>query len=165
MGCQENSVTDPLSTESSNKVQNSDTYTHDIIVLRQLLNDPYPIGNSHYMISGQIEYEHRLVSANLMKPAPKQYVSLSLSIDADLKYFSTVSIHSAEDELAGFITEESEEYLSVAGNSVTQLETSFVIQGREDGMVLKCRFFVTTGGMELSAMWLALPDENAVATH
>ena len=66
--------------------------------------------------------------------------------------------------MVGFITEESEENVSLTGHFITTLEKSFVIQGREDGMVLKCRFFVTTGGMELNAMWLALPDQNAIAT-
>ena len=165
MGCQENSLTDPLLTEPANKVQSTDTYHHGFIRLEGMLNDPYPIGNSHYIINGQIEYEQNsMAPMEKIAPPPTNYISLNLAINADLKYFCSLSNPTAEDELAGFITEESKEYLTITGQSITTLEKSFVLQGREDGMVLKCRFFVTTSGMELNAMWLALPNQNAVAT-
>ncbi len=45
------------------------------------------------------------------------------------------------------------------------IEKSFHIEGRTDGMMLKCSFIVTTGSIKLNAMWLALPDSAPVATH
>ena len=45
------------------------------------------------------------------------------------------------------------------------LEKTFTIQGRDDGMVLKVRFSVSNDRIELNAMWLALPNANAVATE
>lgn len=165
MGCQESSFTDPLSTEPENKVQSTDTYNNGHIKIEGMLNDPYPIGNSHYIINGQIEYEYNnLPPMEKKEPPMTNYISLNLSINADLKYFYSLSNPSAEDELAGFLTEASQEYVSLTGHFITILEKSFIVQGREDGMVLKCRFFVTTGGMELNAMWLALPNQNVVAT-
>jgi hypothetical protein len=166
IGCQENSLTDPLLTESANQIQRTGTYDYGYIKLEGMLNDPYPIGNSHYIISGQIVYEYNsMAPMEKITPPPTNYISLNLAINADLKYFCSVCNPSPEDELVGFITEESEENVSLTGHFITTLEKSFVIQGREDGMVLKCRFFVTTGGMELNAMWLALPDQNAIATY
>ena len=155
IGCQENSITDPVSNKSVNKDQSPDPYQHGFITLEGALSDPYPIGNSFYIISGQIEFEHRLVSQN--------YVSLHLLTNANLQYLCTVCSPSEDDVHGEFISTDSEDYLFIAG-SFTVLEKSFTIQGREDGMNLKCRFLVTSGGIELNAMWLALPDNNVVAT-
>ena len=156
IGCQENSITDPVSNKSVNKDQSPGPYQHGFITLEGTLSDPYPIGNSFYIISGQIEYEHRLVSQN--------YVSLQLLTNANLQYLCTVCSPSEDDVHGEFISTDSEDYLFIAG-SFTVLEKSFTIQGREDGMNLKCRFLVTSGGIELNAMWLALPDNNVVATN
>jgi hypothetical protein len=156
IGCQENSITDPVSTESINKDQNPGPYQHGFISLEGMLDDPYPVMNSFYIISGEIEFEHRVVSQN--------YVSLHLLTNADLRYLCTVCSPSETDPLAGFISDDSEDYLLITGSS-SILEKSFTIEGREDGMVLKCRFLVTTGGIELNAMWLTLPDNNVVVTN
>ena len=40
------------------------------------------------------------------------------------------------------------------------LEKSFPIQGRTDGLVLVCRFLVTTEGVGLSERWLAKPEDT-----
>ena len=167
IGCQENSITDPVSSETVNKEQvgTSDTYLHDLISLGGALNDPYPIGNSFYLIYGQIEYELRTVYIDPMLPTAQRYASLYFTTNADLQYFCTVCSPSPEDELTGFIADVSEDYVPLGGNFVSLLEKTFTIQGREDGMVLKCRFLVTIGGMELSAMWLALQGDNVVATY
>jgi len=162
VGCQENSITDPLSTESANKTQNYSK--HGLIELQQLLNDPYPIGNSFYIISGNIEYTLTSVTSNPLQPWAGQTVLVQFSINADMQYFCSVCPPSEEDVLAGFIEITSEENLTVIGHSLTQLDKTFVIQGRDDGMVLKCRFFVNTRGMELSAMWLAFEKNSITAT-
>ena len=165
IGCQENSITDPVSTESINKDQNPGTYLHDFISLEGALNDPYPIGNSYYIISGQIEYELRTVYIDPMLPTAKRYTSLYFTTDAEFRYLCTVCSPPETDPIAGFISDVSEEFVPLGENFVSLLEKSFTIQGREDGMILKCRFLVTTGGIELSAMWLALPDNNVVSTN
>lgn len=156
IGCQENSITDPIANESVNKDQNPGPYQHGFISLEGMLNDPYPVGNSFYVISGQIEFEHRVVSQN--------YVSLHLLTNVELKYLCTVCSPSGTDPLAGFISDDSEDYLLITGSSII-LEKSFTIQEREDGMILKCRFLVTTGGIELDAMWLALQDDDLVTNQ
>lgn len=163
-GCQESSVTDPVTSSTNNKVKSSDVFKHDFIKLNATLTDPHPIGNSYYIINGQIEYEHRMFGPIPTRPPHKFYVSLSLSINADLKYFCSVCPLPVEDELAGFISENSEEYVSLNEHFMALLEKTFVIQGSEDGMVLKCRFLVTYDGIQLSAMWLALQNQSVPAT-
>jgi hypothetical protein len=167
LGCQENSITDPLANKPIEKVQpgTSNTYIHGFIHLNGALNDPYPIGNSFYMISGQIEYEQRTVYVDPMLPTSQRHASLYLTTDAEFKYQCTVCPPSEEDDLAGFISDVSEELVPIGGNYVSLLEKTYTIQGRDDGMILKVRFLVTSGGVELSAMWLALSNENVVATN
>jgi len=166
IGCQENSITDPIANEPVDKVQTGtpDTYRHGIIPLEGALNDPYPIMNSYYIISGQIEYDFRIFYMDAIPPASQRSASLHFETNADLQYFCTVCSPSPEDELAGFIADVSEDYVPLGGNFVSLLEKTFSIQGREDGMVLKARFLVTYHRIELSAMWLALPNANSVAT-
>lgn len=162
IGCQENSITDPVSTESINKDQNPGPYLHDFISLAQMLSDPHPIGNSYYIISGQIEYELRMIYVDPMLPTAMRYASLNLKTTAEFRYLCTVCSPPGTEQIVGFISDVSEEFVPLGGNCVSLLEKTFVIQGREDGMVLKCRFLVTTGGVELSAMWLSLPDDVTI---
>jgi len=165
IGCQENSITDPVSTESINKDQNPGTYLHDFISLEGALNDPHPIGNSFYIINGQIEYELRIVYVDPLLPTAGRYASLYLTTNAEFRYLCTVCSQPETDQLAEFISDVSEEFVPLGGSNVSLLEKSFTIQGREDGMTLKCRFLVTASGMGLSSMWLALPDNNVVAAN
>jgi hypothetical protein len=167
IGCQENSITDPIANESANKVQavTPDTYFHGVIPLEGVLNDPYPVGNSFYRISGQIEYDFRILYMDPIPPAPQRYASLYFETNADLRYFCTVCSPSEVDELSGFIAEVSEDFVPLGGNFASLLEKTFTIQGREDGMVLKVRFAVTNDRIELNAMWLALPNANTTATE
>ena len=165
IGCQENSITDPIANEPVEKIQPviPDTYFHGSIPLENVLADPYPIGNSFYRISGQIDYDFRMFYMDPIPPAPQRYLSLHFETNADLQYFCTVCSPSPEDELAGFIADVSEDFVPLGGNYVSLLEKTFSIQGREDGMLLKVRFNVTNDRIEINAMWLALPNNN-VAT-
>jgi hypothetical protein len=166
IGCQENSIVDPVTNEPTEKVQagTPDNYFHGIIPLESVLNDPYPIGNSFYRIIGQIEYNFSKIYMDPKLPAAQQHISLHLEINADLQYFCTVCPPTPEDDLFGFISEISDSYVPIAGNTVSFLEKTFAIQGREDKMVLKARFSVSNDRIELSAMWLAFPNTKVIAT-
>jgi len=163
IGCQENSITDPIANESADKVQavTLDTYFHGTIPLEAVLNDPYPIGNSYYRISGQIEYDFRILYLDPIPSAPQRSASIYFEVNADLQYFCTLYPFSYEDNLSGFIAEVSEDLVPLGGNFASLLEKTFTIQGRDDGMVLKVRFAVTNDRIELNAMWLALPNTTA----
>lgn len=167
IGCQENSITDPVVNESAEKVQVGTPvdFFHGVIPLESVLRDPYPIGNSFYRISGQIEYNFRKIYMDPELPKVQRHTSLHLEINADLQNFCTVCPPTAEDELSGFISEISDSYVPVGGNTVSLLEKTFAIQGREDGMVLKARFSVSNDKVELNAMWLALPNTKVIATE
>ena len=167
IGCQENSITDPIANEPVNKVQSGipEPYISGIIPLEGVLSDPHHVGNSFYRISGQIEYDYRIFYMDPIPPVPQRYASLYFEANADLQYFCTVCQYSEQDNLAGYISDVSEDYVALGGNYVTLLEKTFPIQGGDDKMVLKARFLVTYNRVELSAMWLALPNANVVATE
>ena len=163
IGCQENSITDPLTVEPTNKVQQTDPSNQGTITLDRMLTDPYPVMNSYFIINGAIEYEHTLVYLDPIPPNPQYVVSLNLSVTADLTYFCTVCEPQTSDVSAGTISNESNDEISISiwEDEIFLLEKSFPIQGREDGMVLKCTCHVTTIGVGLEEMWLELPDGNS----
>ncbi len=160
VGCQENSITDPLTVEPTNKVQSNPSH-QGTITLERMLTDPYPVMNSYFIINGAIEYEHTLVTREPVPP--ETYVSLNLSISAELTYLCTVCGENHEDTVVGTISNESHDeiFISMWEDEIFSLEKSFPIQGREDGMVLKCTFHVTTIGVGLDEMWLELPEGNS----
>ncbi|GJQ40712.1 MAG: hypothetical protein HND39_02085 [Ignavibacteriota bacterium] len=165
-GCQDSPV-DPLINDVVDKseVQKTNTNLHGVIQLQELLSDPRSAGNSFYRVSGQIKYIYRISYRDQMLPEPQKSVSIYFETDVDMQYVCTICSPSPEDELAGFISDVSEDFVALVGNSVSLLEKSYSIQGREDGMLLKVRFLVTYNRIELSAVWLALPNERTLATE
>ena len=163
IGCQENSITDPITVEPTNKVQQTDPSNQGTITLERMLTDPYPVMNSYFIINGAIEYEHTLVYLDPIPPNPQYVVSLNLSVTADLTYFCTVCEPQTSDVSVGTISNESNDEISISiwEDEIFSLEKSFPIQGREDGMVLVCNFLVTTNSVELNEMWLVLPEDNS----
>jgi hypothetical protein len=167
IGCRENSITDPGVNESVNKDQavTPDKNFQGTIPLEGLLDDPHPVINSFYRITGQIEYSFRIYYADPIPPAPQQYLSVRFETNADLQYVCTIYPPSFEDQLTGFIAEVSEDFIPLSGSHSLQIEKTYTIQGRKDGMVLKVRLLVTNNKIELNAMWLALPNANSAATE
>jgi hypothetical protein len=161
IGCQENSITDPITVEPTNKVQQTDPSHQGTITLERMLRDPYPVMNSYFIINGEIEYEYTKVYLDPIPPAPQFYISLQLSVSADLTYFCTVCSPPNEETSAGSISNESDDEIYLSDTGEYLLEKSFQIQGREDGMVLVCRFLVTTNGVGLNEMWLVLPEGHS----
>lgn len=156
IGCQENSITDPITVEPTNNVQKTDdTFLRDRIVLEGLLVDPSVPFTSYMTIRGYIEYEHRLVLVDPMLPAPQYYVLLHFSINAELG-----SPNGYEDPI-WHIQSVSEDRMYVSEEGIYLLEKSFQVQDRNDGLTLVCRFIVTTDGVGLNEMWLVLPEVDS----
>ena len=162
IGCQENSITDPIQDVGQQDLQkNDDPLVHQgTITLTDMLTDPYPVMNSYFIVNGQIDYEHTLEYFDPIPPAPQYSISVHLSISAELTYLCTVCSSPTVETLAGYISSETDDVIYDSGNGIYLLEKSFQAQGREDGMNLICRFLVTTASIELDAMWLVLPNNN-----
>ena len=150
IGCQENSITDPVSTESINKSQiREGIFSRGTIPLEGILVQPGGF-NSNLSIKGQIEFTHKLVIPDQDSSEPPYNVSLNLSVNAIL----------TNSELPiGFkwhISENTRDNFYVSEDGIYILEKSFPVLDRKDGLVLVCRFLVTTDGIGLNAKWLAL---------
>jgi hypothetical protein len=152
-GCRENSITDPILTESVQKVQTTgEKVITGSIPLEGLLLVPGGF-QSYYSIKGQINYTHELVLLDPAPPAPQYYINLNLSVRATL---------TDEGHNAFRISSQSEDIIYDSGDGICILEKSFPVLGRNDGMVLVCRILVTTDGIGLNAKWLAFSNDNGI---
>ncbi|OGU64265.1 MAG: hypothetical protein A2W30_02350 [Ignavibacteria bacterium RBG_16_36_9] len=150
IGCQENSITDPILTESVQKVQTTgENLISGSIPLEGLLVIHGGF-QTYYSISGQIDYTHELVLLDPAPPAPQYYIDLNLSVIATL---------TDEGHNAFRISSQSEDNIYVSEDGIYILEKSFPVLGRNDGMVLVCRFLVTTDGIGLNSMWLDFTND------
>ena len=158
IGCQENTITDPITVEPTSKVQQTDPSHQGTIILDRMLTDPYPVMNSYFILNGEVEYDYRLEALNTV-PAVKQYsVSLNLTLSVGLTYLCTVCGENNAETTAGNISSQTNDTLTLTENERYILEKSYLIQGREDGMVLVFRFIVTTSDISLAEIFLVLPE-------
>jgi hypothetical protein len=152
-GCQENSITEPILTESVQKGQTTgENVIFGSIPLDRLLLIPGGF-QSYFSIRGEINYTHELVLLDPAPPAPQYYINLNLSVRALL---------TDEGHNAFRISSRSEDIVLDSGDRINVLEKSFPVLGRNDGMVLVCRFNVTTDGVELSSMWLGFNNGHGI---
>jgi hypothetical protein len=154
IGCQENSITDPLSSQSPNKVQiNSGTVSQGSIILQGTL-EVQGSYNLSYTIDGSVDYTHELIFVDPIPPAQQYYVKMNLTTNA---------IISAANDLTGnksnTVSSESEDDFYVSPEGIYLLEKTFYLQGSFEGMVLVLKFLVTTDGIGLNSMHLAFIDK------
>jgi len=157
IGCQENSIVDPLQDTQLLKTDDP-SLTTGTIVLEGVLQDPHPVMNSYYIISGEIQYQHTLEILDPIPPNPQYIIYLDLSVSANFTYLCTVCVPQFDEVSAGTILFESNDGFYVPEEGIYMLEKTFPIQGRIDGMVLKCSFLVTTDGIGLNEMWLEINE-------
>ncbi len=159
IGCQENSITDPTQYAEIQKTDDP-SFQSGTIVLEGMLQDPHPVMNSYYIINGDIQYQHTLEFLDPIPPNPQYFVSLDLSLSANFTYLCTVCEPQSDEASVGTVLEETNNNFYVSEDGIYMLEKSFLIQGRQDGMVLVCRFLITTNGIGLNEMWLEVGDDN-----
>ena len=147
IGCQENSITNPVPDMELNKPNESQILQGTIKLEGILLDRSVPFTN-YLSISGCIEYVHEILFVDPIPPAVQYYVSISLSASAILEDSNSPKGNSL------VIIQETRDVFYVSIEDIYLLEKAFPIQGRTDGMVLMCRFLVTTDGIGLSEMWL-----------
>jgi len=142
IGCQENSITDPI---QDNQFQKTDgpSVTTGTILLEGTLVLPGDF-QTYYTIEGQIDYTHGVVQLDPAPPAPQYYVAISLSARANLT--------DGVDRLS--ISTSSNDHVYVSEDGILILEKVFEVIGNNDQISLICRFLVTTDGIGLSEMFL-----------
>jgi hypothetical protein len=153
-GCSENSVTDPVWVDTANKDQNRDISNNQgTIPLKDILVFPGSF-TSYYYVEGNIYFKQELILAETVPP--RYYVSLDIAIKAIL---SNIDL---PDEKGWEITGESKDVFYVSEDGIYLLEKSFPVSNRRDGMKLVCRFLVTTDGVGLNSVSLAVTEEDGI---
>lgn len=151
IGCQDSSLVDPIQDTGLQKTDNPSLTTGTMTLegTLEIPNQP----NSYLSINGQADYIHELFLVDPIPPAPQYYVNLSLNVYAEL-----IELFSPSDPI-WTISNQTDDIFYVSEEGIYMLEKTFEIIGRNDGLVLKCRFMVTTDGIGLNAMWLELGND------
>jgi hypothetical protein len=153
VGCEDNSINNPISVESFNKAEpNSGITLHGSIILDHRLEVPGTI-KKYYLLSGTIRYSQELIINNFPAKEPGHNVLLDISIEALLKDVSA----SNGEQNTWKILAESKELTFVALNGSTILVKSYPVLGRTDEMELVCTFAITTQGLKLESVVLSSP--------
>ena len=152
IGCQENSLTEPLTSEVAEKENfQEDTYLHGFMKLDGMLADPSRPFNCCLEIRGVIEYEHRQILPDHKQQSTPYYVSLKLAIDAEVFDPGFPSVPTWP------VIETSTDKINVQPGQAHSLIKYFRVQERDDVMYLACKFIVTTVDVRLDGMWLRTP--------
>ena len=149
IGCEDSSINNPVSTESSNQVgKPNDNTLRGSITLEHKLGDPVR-RNDYYLLSGKINYTQVLNRRSPQAIAAGYDVYLNISVDATLK-----DILSNLEPNIGEIKSESEDrfYLNTNGNYI--LVKSYQINGLPERIELVCTFAVTAEGLKLESVVL-----------
>ncbi len=157
IGCQENSIVDP-NAGPANKTANSPT--SGTIQLKASLDNPYPVFNSYFSIDGEVSYEINVVDRDPIPPNSQQVITLKLNVDAELNSICTVCSPLQNQTPAGLVSAETDDVFNETDDGGFRITKTFQIQKRDDGMLLKCSFFVTANEIILDAVWLELNDQD-----
>lgn len=155
IGCQENSITNPVTSKSDKILPIASNGT---LTLEQMLVDPYNIKNSYYLVSGVIGY-NIVILENPSLSNPQNSAIINLTFDAQITNFCSVCepIIIPGSEVKMFIKTTGQ--ISFGSQGSNFLLKSFPVPERDDGMKVMCNFIITSNGeISLSSMWLELND-------
>jgi hypothetical protein len=152
IGCEDNSINDPVSAESFNKVGPPNRNTlRGSINLEHKLVDPVRVHN-YYLLCGKINYSQLLILKSPQDIALGYDVNLDISVDITLK-----DILSSLEPSIGKIKSESEDRFYLNANGSYILVKSYPIKSLPDRIELVCTFAVTTEGLKLESVVLNSP--------
>ncbi len=155
LGCQDNLLTEPLSSQVAEKDRFQEgTYHHGFIKLDGMLADPSRPFNCCLEIRGVIEYEHIQILPDHKQQSTPYYVTLRLSIDAEVFDPGLPTVPTWP------VIEISIDKIDVQPGQVQSLIKYFRVHGRDDVMYLVCNFIVTTEDVKLDGMWLKCNQYN-----
>ena len=144
IGCQENSMVDPLSSDSINKDSSpTSNITSGTIKLGGLLVLPGGF-QTYYTIDGQIDYTHEKVFLDPIPPAQQYYIAVGLSVRAQISDGSNSFTVSSNSNDNVYVSEE----------GILILEKAYPVLNSANGLVLICKYLVTTDGLGLNQMTL-----------
>jgi len=160
IGCQENAITDPLSTNSSGlQVKNvvpDHNVVPDIIKFENELESPYPSvdpGGECFIVGGTIKVFHKVFQLDPLPPMPQYRVTVKLCMDAEMN----CATGDGNERNRWFLRCDTENTIYFAGDEVIPLTKYYTVLGRSDRMQLVVNYDVTLDGVTLKDMELRLP--------
>ena len=159
--CQDNTVTDPVSPNQTNKTSNLNGGTiKESIPLDKIL---YVLGsaNNYYQVKGRINYSEEFIRNISNQIESRKNIKLGITVDALLTDPRIVD----PDTEGWKISSESEDVLYVSPEGIKVIERSYPVMHREDEMQLVCTFVVTTNGISLTNMELKIPNNQKTAAN
>ncbi len=166
VGCQENSITNPVSSDSINKASSvHETILRGTVILDQQLVNPTIKGNPDFKMKGKINYIETIFPKNVPEltgvgsnMTPGVEIGLNFSIDATIS--STSSTLVGQNQWRIFSN--SQDQVFVKENGSTILVKTFPIIGGVDNISLVCTFTVTEKGIKLDSVILNSPENRPV---
>ncbi len=147
VGCQDNSITDPVIEAAAGGNQSAKVSTTSTIRLNHILRE---VGfNTFTEITGQVEYTTTIVPRDPIPPSPQFAVVVTLALDAMLRPFGS-------EQPVWHVSAFSHDEL-VESDGVMLLEKSYRIEGRNDGVSLHMQFQITGETVTLAGVWIAQP--------
>ena len=142
VGCQDNSITEPVGTleKTGNPV------TREIIQMNFMIDDPLA-GNVELV--GEVYYTHELVNSDQL--SSQFLVSVSLDFNAELN--DMLGMMHLEWKSSG----KSEDSMYISEEGIYILQKAYGITNRDD-VVLIVQYLVTTEGVGIPNCWLELID-------
>lgn len=160
VGCQENSITNPVPNSAEVNKDDAST-TSGFIKLQNSLQSPYQVFNSYFVINGVIDYSIEVHQLDPIPPNSQELISFQLSINAELSNVCTVCSPLSNETPAGTISGELNDVINFSDDTQHTVTKTFAIDKRDDGMTLKVSFLVTTSGITVDQMRLDLPVSKA----
>jgi hypothetical protein len=156
IGCNENSITDPVSSQSVNKLVNQDARViRGTIPLDRILVLP-GLGTNYYHLFGSINYKEELFNSKPNLAELDYNVDLGILVDATL----TNTTSSGNDSNSWIIYSESENKFYVSPEGIYIFEKSYPVRGSTESLRLICKFSATTDGIELNSIKLATKNSR-----
>ncbi|HCV44007.1 MAG TPA: hypothetical protein DGH68_11025 [Bacteroidetes bacterium] len=150
IGCQDNTITDPIAATVLEDPLLSKAQPAKPIALNAVLREPGNVVNSFVEVAGQIGYIATIVPLDPIPPNSQYAVRLNLTADALLRP------HNSNGPVWS-ISGSSEEWGAIPESGTVFLTKRYRIEGRNDGMSLNLKFRITLTSVELNSMWLELP--------
>jgi hypothetical protein len=142
IGCQENSITEPVGTLE----KTGDPVNREIIQMNFVINDP--LAGSVELV-GEVYYTHELASSDQLS----NLFLVSVSLDLNAQLFDMLGGTHPEWSSSG----KSEDSMYISEEGIYILQKAYSITNRDD-VVLIVQYLVTTEGVGIPNCWLELID-------
>jgi hypothetical protein len=144
IGCNDNSINNPVSPDISNKPALANTTQNGSIRLDQKLIDPGRFGGE-VQLTGAINYIEELLNQDPVNTANSNDAKIDISINASL----TEKNPSTGTADAWKVKSTSVNQVNVTARDPNDLVKTYMLQGTSQGMKLVVTYSITTDGVQL----------------